>query len=56
MKNKHHNVMTLGVIGRCCIEDLPQIKNVIEEIPGFRVVFFKAVSSGRLWVKIEDTL
>ncbi len=43
-------MMTLGVIGRCNIDDLSQIKKQIEEIPGFRVVFFKT-ASGRLWVQ-----
>lgn len=55
MQNKRYKMMTLGVVGRVDINDLSRIKNAIEEIPGFRVVFFKA-ASGRLWVKIEDSL
>ena len=55
MQNKHNNVLTLGVIGRCNIDDLQQIKNTIEEIPGFRVVFWKAATHW-LWLKIEDSL
>lgn len=55
MQNKYHKMMTLGVIGRCNIDDLSQIKKQIEEIPGFRVVFFKT-ASGRLWVRIEERL
>ena len=55
MYNKNHKMMTLGVIGRCDIDDLSQIKKHIEEIPGFRVVFFKT-TSGRLWIRIEDRL
>jgi len=54
MSSKHHNVLTVGFIGRCLVEDLPQIKNEIEEITGLRIVFFKVVS-GRLWLKVSDS-
>jgi hypothetical protein len=54
MLEKYHQMMTLGVIGRCDINDLQQIKNDIEKITGFRVVYFKA-ASGRLWLRTDDS-
>jgi hypothetical protein len=53
MQEKYHQMITLGVIGRCDINDLQHIKKDIEKITGFRVVFFKA-ASGRLWVRMEE--
>lgn len=42
--------VTIGIVGHCDIEDLSRLKQVIQELEGFDLVFFKT-SSGRLWIK-----
>jgi hypothetical protein len=52
MEEKTHfnSIVTIGFVGHCPIELLQSIKEQLNEISGFDVVFFK-VSSGRLWIK-----
>jgi hypothetical protein len=49
-KTPFNSVVTLAFVGHCPIELLQSIKEQLNEISGFDVVFFK-VSSGKLWIK-----
>ena len=42
--------VTVGIVGHCTIDNLQELKRLLETIPGFDLVFFKT-SSGRLWIK-----
>ena len=50
-KKKCFNVsVTLGIVGHCPIEELSEMKRVIESLSFFDLVFFKT-SSGKLWIQ-----
>ena len=52
-KNGFEAVVTVGIVGHCPIEKLPELKHAIEAVSDFDLVFFKT-SSGRLWIKDGD--
>jgi len=52
-KNDFDVVITVGIIGHCPLEKLNELKQAVEQIDGFGMVFFKT-SSGRLWIKEGD--
>lgn len=49
-KNGFDVTVTVGFVGHISIEHLQTLKESIESIPEFDLVFFKT-SSGRLWIK-----
>lgn len=44
------NMVVLGFVGHCSIDDVSRIKKEIEALIGFRVVIFRT-SSEKLWIK-----
>ena len=46
-------IVTIGIVGHCPIERLQEIKQVLEAISDFDLVFFKT-SSGKLWIQEGD--
>ena len=50
---KEHDVIVVGFVGHTTIESLVQIKNEIEHLPNFKIIFFKT-SSDKLWIKEGD--
>ena len=53
MERKNDNVIVIGFVGHTTIESLAQIKKEIENLPNFKIVFFKT-SSDKLWIKEGD--
>jgi len=53
MDNKNSDILVVGFIGHTSIENLSLIKRNVEQIPGLKIVFFKA-SSDKLWIKEGD--
>ena len=52
-KEKKYNfnpVLTVGIVGHCPIETLQELKDLVESLPCFQVIFFKT-SSEKLWIK-----
>ena len=45
--------ITVGFVGHVPIEFLSDLKNAVESIPRFDLVFFKT-PNGRLWIKEGD--
>lgn len=45
--------LVIGVVGHCPVEKLSQLKEFLETLEGFEVIFFK-VGSGKLWIKEEE--
>jgi len=43
-------VVTVAVVGHIQFEDLQQLKQTLENISGFKIVFFKT-SSSKLWIQ-----
>ena len=52
-KNGFDTPLTVGFVGHIPINLLSTLKESIETIPEFDLVFFKT-SSGRLWIKEGD--
>ena len=48
--NQNSNSLVVGFIGHTSIENLSLIKRQVDQIPGLKIVFFKA-SSDKLWIK-----
>lgn len=53
MKNLLNPPITIGIVGHTSIEDLPQLKKTLENISGFKIIFFRT-SSGKLWIREGD--
>ncbi|MBE3123129.1 MAG: hypothetical protein IMZ53_17100 [Thermoplasmata archaeon] len=49
----NNNVLVVGFIGHTSIENLSLVKKQVDQIPGLKIVFFKA-SSDKLWIKEGD--
>ena len=49
------DVMTIGFVGHCGIENLANVKKAVEKINGFRLVHFKT-TSGKFWLKETNSL
>ena len=45
--------VTIGLVGHCQFEDLQQLKRTLENISGFKIIFFRT-SSGKLWIREGD--
>ena len=45
--------VTVGLVGHCPIEKLPELKEFFQHLEGFDVIFFRT-SSGRLWITEDD--
>lgn len=43
-------IVSIGFVGHCSLDALPHIKQIVETIPDFKLVFFKTTSS-KLWIK-----
>jgi hypothetical protein len=54
MRYRPRNTLTIGFVGHCRIDDLSQVKESIENLPGFKLVFFKT-TSGRIWLTVSDS-
>jgi len=52
-KNGFNAPVTVGFVGHIPIELLQDLKNAVQSIPEFDIVYFKT-SSGRLWIKEGD--
>ena len=52
-KNGFNAPVTVGFVGHIPIELLQELKEAVESIPDFNVIFFKT-SSGRLWIQEGD--
>jgi len=50
MKSRINAPVVVGVVGHAEIEILPEVKRVLENIDGFRVIFFKT-SSQKLYIR-----
>jgi len=51
--NAFDTPVTIGIVGHCDIDNLARIKQILENLEGFDLVFFKT-SSGKLWIKEGD--
>ena len=53
-KNIFNPVLSVGIVGHCSIEELPELKHLLESLDSFDLVFFKT-ASGKLWIKEGDS-
>jgi hypothetical protein len=53
MGTTNNNSIVIAFVGHSTIEELADIKKQVEQLPGFKVVFFKT-SSDKLWIKEGD--
>lgn len=53
-KENNFNIpITVGLVGHVPIQHVKELKDAVETIPEFDLVFFKT-SNGRLWIKEGD--
>ncbi len=53
MRNKQDKfsvIVTTGFVGHCPIENLQELKEILEKLAFLDIVYFKT-TSGRLWLK-----
>lgn len=49
MKNKINAPVILGIVGHTDVDNLAKIKKILENIDGFKIIFFKT-SSEKLFI------
>lgn len=52
-KDQLNEPLVIGIVGHCEIEILPEIKKFLQNLDGFRLVFFRT-STDKLYIKEED--
>ena len=45
--------LVVGLVGHCQVDALPKLKEFLDTLEGFEIIFFK-VGSGKLWIKEEE--
>lgn len=48
-----NNKVVVGIVGHVSIDDLKDLKHLVENISFFKIIFFKT-SSEKLWIKEGD--
>jgi len=47
-------IFTFGIVGRCRIETLQQIKESSQSLKDFETIYVKTTKGKRLWIKEEE--
>lgn len=47
-------IFTIGIVGKCRIRTLQEIKDFFEVLEGFETIYIKTTKGRRLWIKEEE--
>ena len=48
-------IFTIGIVGRCKIETIQEIKAFFEMLDGFETIYIKTTKGKKLWIQEEDS-
>lgn len=47
-------IFTIGIVGRCKIDTLQEVKDFFEMLEGFETIYIKTTKGTKLWIKEGD--
>ena len=53
-KNSFDPIFTVGLVGKCKIETLQEIKSFFSTLEGFETIYIKTTKGKKLWIQEDD--